>query len=64
MIADVPITDSLGKSYGAFDGWGMVAVEVEVLLEVGGLDADRDAEVQLVNMHVKSRKVTRGGVMV
>ena len=37
IVADVPTMDSLGKRYGAFDGWGMAAGEMEVLLIVVGL---------------------------
>ena len=43
MVADVPATDSLGKRYEAFGGWGMVARKVMVLLMFSGLDVDRSA---------------------
>ena len=35
---------SLGKRYGVFDGWGLAAGKVNVLLEDSGLDVDRSAE--------------------
>jgi hypothetical protein len=40
---DVPITDNLGKRYGAFGRWRIAAEKMEVLLVVNGLDMDRSA---------------------
>ena len=34
MVADAPTMDILGKMYGAFGEWGMVAGKAEVLLVV------------------------------
>ena len=45
MAADAPTTDSLGKRYGTFSGWGMAARKVEVLLVVSGSDVHRGLEV-------------------
>ena len=44
VVANAPTTDGLGKKYGAYSGWGMVARKVEVLLVVNGFDVDRGAE--------------------
>ena len=44
MAADASTMDSLGNRHGAFDGWGMVASKVEMLLVVSRLDVNRSAE--------------------
>jgi hypothetical protein len=44
MVADVPTMDSLRERYGTYDGWGMAAGKVEVLVVVSGLDVGRSAE--------------------
>ena len=60
MFGDAPTMDSLGKKYGTFDGWGMSAGEVEVLLVVSGLDVDRSAKALLDNMYVSNNKGDMG----
>jgi hypothetical protein len=44
VVANAPTTDSMGKRYEAFSGWGMAAGKVVVLLVVSGFDVDRGAE--------------------
>ena len=38
VVANAPTLDGLGKRYGTFSGWRMVAGKVEVLLVVTGSD--------------------------
>ena len=49
-----------GKRYGTFSGWGMAAGKVEVLLVVGGFDADGGAEARLVNKDVNIQEGDMG----
>ena len=46
VVANAPTMDGLGKRYGTFSGWGMVAGKVEVLLVVGEFDVDGGTEVK------------------
>ena len=39
VVANAP-TDGLGKRYGTFNGWGIAAGKLEVLLVVDGFDAE------------------------
>ena len=54
VVADKPTTDSLGKRYEAFGGWGMAPGKVEILLAVSCL---MWTEVWKPSMSI-SRKVT------
>ena len=44
VVANAHTTDGLGKRYGTFGGWGMLAGKVEVLLVVRRFDVNRGAE--------------------
>ena len=58
MAADADTEDSLGKRYGTFGKWGMAVGEVEVLLVVGG------AEAELINKYVNIKENNMEGEMV
>ena len=49
VVADAPVMDNLGKTYGAFGGWGMAAGKAEVLLIFSEFDMDRSVEVIYVD---------------
>ena len=64
VVANAPTTDSLGERYRTFNGWGMAAGKVEVLLVVGAFDADGGTEARLVNKVVNIKEGDLGSEMV
>ena len=61
VIADTAPSSDKGVRYGAFGGGGVTAMVVEVLLEVGGFDVDRDAEMAMFNTDIDVQKSDMGG---
>ena len=61
VVANAPTTDGLGKRYGTFNGWGMAAGKVEVLLWLVGLMWTEVRKPDLSTKMSISRKVTWEG---
>ena len=62
VAANAPTMDGLGKRYRTFNGWGVAAGKVEVLLVVGGSHVDGGAKARLFNKddNIKEDDLGRG----
>ena len=60
MVSDMAPSGK-GVRYGELGGGGVTAMVVEVLLEVGGFDVDRGAEMTMFNMDIDIQRSGMGG---